>query len=93
MQTNLDVFSEQISNIEKIFVELIDFVDKSPNAEILTKVADITQFLHKSYSDLETVTKSQIEERKRICIEPQMRPSYLNSVKIIEQIKRMTLIA
>ena len=42
MQSNLELFSEQISNIERIFVELIDFVDKSPNALILTKTADIT---------------------------------------------------
>lgn len=56
MQSNLELFSEQISNIEKIFVELVDFVEKSPNAQILTKVSDITQFLHKSYSDLETIT-------------------------------------
>jgi hypothetical protein len=32
VQSNLELFSDQISNIERIFVELIDFVDKSPNA-------------------------------------------------------------
>ena len=92
VQSNLELFSEQISNIERIFVELIDFVDKSPNALILTKTADITQFMHKSYKDLETITQSEIEERKRICIEPFMRPSYLNSVKILDFLKKMALI-
>ena len=58
VQTNLELFSEQIINIEQIFVELVDFVNTSPNAQILTKVSDITQYLHKSYSDLETITQS-----------------------------------
>jgi hypothetical protein len=93
VQSNLELFSEQISNIERIFIELVDFVDKSPNAMILTKTGDITQFMHKSYKDLETITNSEIEERKRICIDPMMRPSYLNSVKIIDFIKNMNLIA
>ena len=32
VQQNLEIFSDQISNIERIFVDLIDFVDKNPNA-------------------------------------------------------------
>jgi len=92
VQSNLELFSEQISNIERIFIELVDFVDKSPNAQILTKTGDITQFMHKSYKDLETITQSEIEERKRICIDPIMRPSYLNSMKMADFIKKMALI-
>ena len=49
--------------------------------------------MHKSYKDLETITNSEIEERKRICIDPVMRPSYLNSVKIADFIKKMSLIS
>lgn len=48
--------------------------------------------MHKSYKDLETITQSEIEERKRICIDPIMRPSYLNSLKMADFIKKMALI-
>jgi hypothetical protein len=54
----LDRYLEEINNIERIFVELIEFVDSSSDAQILIKVQDITQYLHKSFTELETITKN-----------------------------------
>ena len=39
---------EEISNIQKIFDELLQFIDNSPDAKILQKATDMTTFMHKS---------------------------------------------
>ena len=84
---------EEITNIEKIFVELIEFVDSNSDAQILLKVTDVTTFLHKSFTDLENLTKNQIEEKNDIYIQPNFRPMYLNTVKALDLIKKFEMIA
>ena len=51
---------EEITNIETIFGELVGFIDESNDAQILQKIQDITTFLHKSFTDLDTITKNQV---------------------------------
>ena len=42
MQNCLDGYLEEISHIERVFVELIEFVDVSPEAQVLLKVNDVS---------------------------------------------------
>jgi len=49
---------EEISNIQKIFDELLSFIDSNPDARILQKATDMTTFLHKSFTDLDIITKN-----------------------------------
>ena len=51
---------EEIQNIQKIFDELLQFIDNSPDAKILQKATDMTTFMHKSFADLDQITKTQI---------------------------------
>ena len=51
---------EEIQNIQKIFDELLQFIDNSPDAKILQKATDMTTFMHKSFADLDLITKNQI---------------------------------
>ena len=44
---------EEISNIQGIFDQLLQFISNSPDARILQKATDMTTFLHKSFSDLD----------------------------------------
>jgi len=56
IQSNLD----EIRNIEKIFEELLSFIDTNIDSKILQKANDVTTFLHKSFTDLDIITKNQI---------------------------------
>jgi hypothetical protein len=54
IQSNLD----EIKNIEKIFEELLSFIDVNIDSKILQKANDVTTFLHKSFTDLDIITKN-----------------------------------
>jgi hypothetical protein len=41
-----------------VFEELVNFIDSSKDATILEKISDITTFLHKSFTDLDLITKN-----------------------------------
>ena len=51
---------EEISNIQQIFEEVLQFIDNSPDAKILQRATDMTTFMHKSFADLDQITKNQI---------------------------------
>lgn len=74
-------------------MELIEFVDQSSDAQILLKVSDVTSFLHKSFTDLENITKFQLHEKNEIYIQPSFRPLYLNTAKTLELVKKFEMIA
>lgn len=54
IQSNLD----EIKNIERIFEELLSFIDTNVDSKILQKANDVTTFLHKSFTDLDIITKN-----------------------------------
>ena len=56
IQSNLD----EIKNIERIFEELLSFIDNNIDSKILQKANDVTTFLHKSFTDFDIITKNQI---------------------------------
>ena len=61
--------NEEISNIETIFNELVQFMDESNDAQVLQKIQDVTTFLHKSFSDLDAITKNQVSQKGEIFID------------------------
>ena len=50
--------AEELENIEKIFEELVQFIEISNDAQILLKMGDVTTFLGKSFTDLDLLTKN-----------------------------------
>jgi len=52
--------AEELENIEKIFEELVQFIEISNDAQILMKMTDVTSFLGKSFTDLDILTKNQV---------------------------------
>jgi hypothetical protein len=49
---------EEITNIQRIFDELLTFIDNNADAKILQKATDMTTFMHKSFTDLDIITKN-----------------------------------
>ena len=79
---------EEIQNIQKIFDELLQFIDNSPDAKILQKATDMTTFMHKSFADLDQITKTQIAQKAEIYVDPTFRPLTLNVRKAIEIVNK-----
>lgn len=50
--------AEELENIEKIFEELVQFIEISNDAQILVKMNDVTTFLSKSFTDLDLLNKN-----------------------------------
>ena len=61
LQNCLDGYLEEISHIERVFVELIEFVDASADAQVLLKINDVSSFMHKSFVEMEKMTKNELQ--------------------------------
>ena len=88
----VDTNSEEIKGIEKIFNELLQFINNNPDAKILQKASDVTTFLHKSFTDLDIITKNQIAQKSEIYIHPSFKPLTLNVKKAIEIISKFEML-
>lgn len=83
---------EEIKNIERIFEELLQFIDNNIDSKILQKANDVTTFLHKSFTDLDIITKNQIAQKSEIYIHPSFKPLTLNVKKAIEIVNKFEMI-
>ena len=84
MQNCLDGYLEELGHIERVFVELIEFVDASPDAMVLLKITDISQFMHKSFVEMEKMTKNELQQKSEIYIQPNFRPMFLNNTRALD---------
>ena len=83
---------EEIKNIERIFEELLQFIDNNVDSKILQKANDVTTFLHKSFTDLDIITKNQIAQKSEIYIHPSFKPLTLNVKKAIEIVNKFEMV-
>jgi len=83
---------EEITNIQRIFDELLTFIDNNADAKILQKATDMTTFMHKSFTDLDIITKNQISQKSEIYIQPAFRPLTLNVRKAIEIVNKFQMV-
>lgn len=83
---------EEINNVQKIFDDLLQFIDNSADAKILQRATDITTFMHKSFTDLDVITKNQLAQKSQIFVNPNFRPLNLNVKKALEVIHKFQMI-
>lgn len=88
ISSNLD----EVTNIERIFKELLSFIDNNIDSKILQKANDVTTFLHKSFTDLDIITKNQIAQKSEIYIHPSFKPLTLNVKKAIEIVNKFEMV-
>jgi len=60
--------------IEKVFVELIEFIDGASDSEVLVKVSDISEFIWRSFDKLEKMCKSGLTMKDEIYISDKLTP-------------------
>ena len=84
--------SEEIASIELILKELKQFTETNNDAQILQKIHDVTTFLHKSFTDLDIITKKQISQKSEIFIDPNFKPLSLNVKKALDIVKKFEMV-
>ena len=52
----------------------------------------MTTFMHKSFADLDSITKSQISQKAEIYVDPTFRPLTLNVRKAIEIVNKFQMV-
>lgn len=58
---------------------------------MLQKLQDITTFLHKSFTDLDSITKNQVTQKSEIFIDQSFKPLSLNIRKAMEIVKKFEM--
>ena len=84
--------AEELRTIEQIFEELVQFIEVSNDPQILQKIQDITTFLHKSFVDLDLITKGQIGQKREIFIDESFKPLSFNVTKALEIVKKFEMV-
>ena len=64
----------------------------SNDPQILQKIQDITTFLHKSFNDLDQITKNQISQKREIFIDETFKPLAFNVTKALEIVKKFEMV-
>jgi hypothetical protein len=64
LQNSFDDFEHQTGMIEKVFVELIEFVDAATDAQLLVKIVDVNEFIKRSFERLEKMSRDSTIMRR-----------------------------
>ena len=82
---------DEIQNIEKVFDQLLNFIDSNADAKILQRANDVTTFMHKSFTDLDIITKNMISQKSEIFIHPSFKPLTLNVKKALDIVNKFEM--
>ena len=82
---------DEINNIEKVFDQLLSFIDSNVDAKILQRANDVTTFMHKSFTDLDIITKNMISQKSEIYIHPSFKPLTLNVKKALDIVNKFEM--
>ena len=50
LSNTFEEYNHEISHMEKVFVELIEFMEISSDAAVLVKAQDVSEFIRRSFS-------------------------------------------
>lgn len=81
-----------MSLIEKVFMELIEFVEGSNDSEVLVKIEDVSEFIKRSFEKLEKMATSSLDQKKGIAITNELKPYIVDTKKAILMINQFEMI-
>lgn len=74
-----------------MFDQLLNFIDSNVDAKILQRANDVTTFMHKSFTDLDIITKNMISQKSEIFIHPSFKPLTLNVKKALDIVNKFEM--
>ena len=75
-----------------MFVELIEFMEASSQAQMLLKVKEIGEFLRKSFDQLEHMAKVSVTMKKEIYISKSLSPFIVNTSNTLDLINKFEMV-
>ena len=88
----LDLFQNDINNIETTYDDLSNFVDRSSHAKVLTKIRHVSDFIQKSIENMEQISKAPGFENADTQIDPLLKPLSLHVSKIVNLITKFNML-
>ena len=92
LQNTFEDYLHETSLIEKVFVELIEFIDGSSEAQLLVKVSDVSEFIKRSFDKLEKMANSGITLKKEIYISDKLRPYIVDTKKSVSLVNTFEMV-
>ena len=92
MQNTFDDYNHETSLIEKVFVELIEFVDGANDSEILVKISDISEFIKRSFDKLEKQCQSGLSMKDDIYISDKLTPYIINTKQSLQIVNMFEMV-
>lgn len=74
LQNTFEDYNHETGLIERVFVELIEFIDGANDSEVLVKVGDISEFIKRSFDKLEKICQSGLTMKDEIYISDKLSP-------------------
>lgn len=84
MLNTFDDYNNETNLVEKVFVELIEFIDGAGDAEILVKISDISEFVRRSFEKLEKQCQSGLAMKDDIYISDKLTPYIVDTRQSIQ---------
>lgn len=81
-----------MSMIDKVFVELVEFMDQSNDAQIIVQIEDISEFIKKSFDQLEKIARSSLGVKKDLVISKELRPYILDTNKSMQLVNQFEMV-
>ena len=88
----LEVFNNDIGNIESIYDDLSKFIERSSDAKVLTKITEVSEFIQKSIENLEQIGKAKGFDKADTQIDSSLTPLSLNVEKVISIIAKFNML-
>jgi hypothetical protein len=92
LQNTFDDFMYRIGQLEKTFVEMIEFVDGANDAQLLVKIVDVNTFIRRAFERLETMAEQNVKVREEIFISDKLKPYVVDTSNSLQVVNALEMI-
>lgn len=92
IQNSFQSFTMEIGQIERVFVELIEFIEKSSQPEMLLHIKDIGEWMRTSFDQLEHMAKVSVTMKKELYISKSLSPFIVNTSNTLDLINKFEMV-
>lgn len=92
LQNAIDNTEHQTATIERVFVELIEFIDSATDSQILVKIVDVNEFVKRSFDRLEKMAVDSVQMRKQVYISSKLKPFVIDTSDSLALVNKLKML-
>ena len=92
LQNAIDSTEHQTATIERVFVELIEFIDSATDSQILVKIVDVNEFVKRSFDRLEKMAVDSVQMRKQVYISSKLKPFVIDTSDSLALVNKLKML-